>query len=246
MDKTTAQPKRMPLECGANIDRSNLFEVFSACVGPAMMAQSAAAEFVVRGRSWNADLRGGTLQFGDDTFPAQFLGSESQTAGSWLWGWENVNDLPDEVVAAAGALRTWGEANGLVALTEAEQPLTAEVNAHTLGMIACGLSAEPVCYYRGPFDGGSILLQFSGLPENVFAPLPMMQVVPLVTQIISQFPVDQRIMLQALLYCNHTDCAWEDNVLVASFDGQEPTRFAFDEEGRISDIHAAALPGEGV
>ena len=79
-------------------DKSNWFQVFSACLGKVMTIQDACAEQVVKGQGWNVDFSAGTLSFGRDSYPLQFIGSEANSDNTWLWGWKNVNGFDERLL----------------------------------------------------------------------------------------------------------------------------------------------------
>lgn len=99
------------------LDKSNWFQVFSACLGPSMVIQDACAELVVKNRNWFVDLGAGTLAFEDSVYPVQFIGSEASSSDSWMWGWNNINGFDDKILTFTREVRTIGEAWGLDPLT---------------------------------------------------------------------------------------------------------------------------------
>ncbi|WP_134050360.1 DUF6882 domain-containing protein [Mycobacteroides franklinii] len=108
--------------------------------------------------AWDVDLPSQSFVFHSDpptTLSCDFLGSASPKAGSWLWGWENVNGFPDGVIALAGTIRDYGEANGIPELTSAQIPLdddTAIDIAHRLTLAAKSVSGK-YAHYSGPTGG---------------------------------------------------------------------------------------------
>lgn len=69
---------------------------------------------------WSADLAVGTLsfEFGDRTIsgPVELLGSYSESAGTWKWGWDNAS-VPSHVTEASHAALVYGKRHRLTALT---------------------------------------------------------------------------------------------------------------------------------
>ena len=60
---------------------------------------------------------------------------------------------------------------------------------HNLSIVACGISSEKLCYYRGPHSGGAIFVAFSGVREEVFSPVDSMKFRNLTMQCIQNFSV---------------------------------------------------------
>lgn len=78
---------------------------------------------------FTADLEAGKLTFiGPSSLHvgAHFLGSADPGVGTWLWGWDNVNDFPTSVVALARGIREYGERCGITELIESELPLAGD------------------------------------------------------------------------------------------------------------------------
>ena len=83
------------------VDMSDWDQVFSACLGKMHTVQNALLELVKDEPDWYVDFEKGTLTLGKREFRVQFLGSESYVSNSWLWGWENINNFPDNQIGRA-------------------------------------------------------------------------------------------------------------------------------------------------
>ena len=84
------------------IDMGSWRQVFSSCLGKMMAIQTACSDHVVKGQDWNVDFSEGSIRFGKQPYPIQFIGSESTASNTWLWGWENINGFSDEILRTAG------------------------------------------------------------------------------------------------------------------------------------------------
>jgi len=213
-----------------NIDTGNWFQVFSACLGKMMAIQTACGEQVVKGQGWNVDFSEGVILFGSQKYPLQFLGSESASSNTWLWGWENINHFPEKIIETALRTKEIGERFGLEPLTTAEFMLDDTFNGHNLSIVACGL-ADHYCYYRGPYSGGAIFVSFSGVPDRVFAPVDMHKFLSITTQCIRQFHIDHKIFVEGFLSWNGTKYDWKDQALIAHF--QQDLKIEFE---RVNDF----------
>jgi hypothetical protein len=113
---------------------------------------------VIEERSWEFSMEDGLLRFGDDlAFSAQILGSESESAGTWLWAWANrASGIPNPLLQASLKLRQIGQGQGIDELARPEVGLD-EVDGHRLSMIASGL-LNADAYYRGPYEGGAVFM----------------------------------------------------------------------------------------
>lgn len=203
---------------GIEIDKTSWFEVFSASLGRVMANQERCSQEVVKGQNWDVDLSAGTLAFGQDVYPVQFLGSESNASNTWLWGWDNINHFPESVVKLANEMKQIGEVWGLEALTLNQFKLTESLTGHTLAIVTCALSTNNICYYRGPYDGGAVLLGFWHIPQSVFEPIDHTTFTRIVMECIQGFQVDHKIFVESFLCENSTVYDWNGLSIKAYFD----------------------------
>ncbi len=199
-----------------HIDTGNWFQVFSSCLGKMMAIQTACSEFVVKGQAWNVDFSEGIICFGNKKYPIQFIGSEATAGNTWLWGWENINGFSEKMLQVARRTKEIGEQWKLEPLSTAEFTLDDTFNGHNLSIVTCGL-AEKYCYYRGPHSGGAIFVAFSGVSDQVFAPVDIHKFISLTTQCIQSFSIDHKIFVESFLLWNHTEYDWDGHVLTAHF-----------------------------
>ena len=108
------------------------------------------------------DLKRGEISFGDDSPRAiWYIGSEANASRTRLWGYENINRLDERLLALARDVRDFGLRHGLAELGTPKLALSEEINGRVLSAIACGLSQEPLCYYRCPHAGGAVFVAFA-------------------------------------------------------------------------------------
>lgn len=220
-----------------SLDKSNWYQVYSACLGRAMAVQKACAEQVVKNQNWNVDFGEGTLAFGKKKYPVQFIGSEANSDDSWLWGYDNINGFADSLLKLADEVKEIGERWNLEPLKTPGFPLDDTLNGHNLSMVACGISKENYCYYRGPHEGGAILMAFSGVPDSVFAPVDAAKFSRIVMECIGQFQVEHKIFVESFLMWNGTKYEWQENQIMAHFSRDVCIAFEQVEEWmRISEI----------
>lgn len=235
--KKAAVDRKYIFETEYPLDKSSWFEVFSACLGPAIIIQNTCAELVVKNRNWNVDFGRGILAFGEDVYPVQFLGSESNNDDSWMWGWNNINGFDESILTFANEVHSIGESWGLEALTVPVFDMNENYNGHTLAIVACGVTKNKYGYYRGPHDNGAILMGFSGVPEEVFAPVDLQRFCSAVVDCLQTFCMDHKIFIESLLMWNGTSYDWEDNKIIAHFEQDLQVSFEeVDEMLRISGL----------
>ena len=186
------------------VDMSDWDQVFSACLGKMYTVQIRLAELVKDEPDWYVDFEKGTLTLGKHQFRVQFLGSESYVSNSWLWGWENVNNFPNNVLGQAHIARTYGQAWGLEPLMYPQCELNDTFNGHNFSMVVCGALAAFVALCE--------------MPKELFAPVDGITFISSVSQCIQQFCLDHKIFVEAFLRWNQTPFDWSGDTLTAHFD----------------------------
>ena len=135
-----------------------------------METQTAFAE-IYGGFDWRADLSDPAVFWFESSpptiFKPYFIGSTSGESNTWLWGWENINGFPDELVEISANAREIGEVLQASELTTAKLALGAEARAaaglperenadqdYVFAAMALSSIQVPVLY-RGPTGEGS-------------------------------------------------------------------------------------------
>lgn len=199
------------------INKNSWFEVFSACLGKVTAIQDACSEQVVKGQNWNVDFTTGQIAFGNKSYPVQFIGSESNVSNTWKWGWDNINNFNDSLLYLTNEVRNLGKNWNLEPLCIADFELDDSFNGHNLSIVSCGISKNNYCYYRGPHDGGAVLMAFSQVPESVFYPVDLQKFISITMECIQKFSVDHKIFIESFLQWNKIDYDWTDQTIVAGF-----------------------------
>lgn len=209
-------------------------ELLSEHVGAAFARQLAFADFLGE-RNWNLDLGTGKVGFGDDLeYPIQLLGSEAHNNNTWLWAWANRHiDPAPQAMAAATRLRDLGKKRGIAPLAEPTFSLDA-ADGHAIAMVASGIEGG-CCYYRGPYNGGAAFFLVTDVPKSLLAPVPPERAITVLTQVISQFDVDHRLMAKSFLASQGFELREESKSVTASREGGTIT-LSFDELGRLTEI----------
>jgi hypothetical protein len=230
--------KRTILNCPVEFDKSDYFSLLSLSVGGAILRQTAMGELVIGDNGWNVDIKNGTITFGDKVFDAGIIGTENSVDNTWAWGSANKeNGLPERASAPSRRAR---KLLGNVAEFGADCFALDEIHTgHNLSMICCATSESNVCYYRCPYDGGALFVQVSGLPEEVFAPVPAEALARKYVEIIQSFYCDHRLLAAGMLWLNGNEIETGDN-FVAIKDAERMLTFTFEESGglnRTTNIH---------
>ena len=210
------------------IDTGDWNQVFSTCLGKMTAIQTACGEQVVRDQNWHVDFSRGMICFGEQAYPLQLIGSEASSNDSWLWGWENINRLPESLLRLAVSTKAVGERWKLDPLTMAGFALDDTFNGHSLSVVTCGL-ADRYCYYRCPHSGGAVFVAFSGVPDSVFAPVDAQKFLSITMQCVQQFDVAHKAFVEGFLTWNNTHYDWDGQTLFAHF--PQELKIAFEQAG---------------
>ena len=194
------------------------------------------------GASWSVDLSAPEITFrsaaGEQRFPVQLIGSISQSAGTWMWGWHNTNHFPDAALALAEEVFLAGERDEISELT------TAVVALHETPSLLLQLAAETigVANHWISVDAGNSVTVVLAVDAG---PLPAPDHGQLLTTVL------RGIELQVV--DDHYDAlrAYGERLGIATetLDGEVrtlrlatvgvPTEATFDADGRMLSIHAA-------
>ena len=218
------------------VDKSNWSELFSACLGRAMLLQKRLFKQVVEASKWQADFESGKICFDKQEFDMQFIGSESFSSNTWLWGYENVNGFDEHLLSLANRAREFGEKFGLEAFSTAQFELDETVNGHTLSMVACVALGEELSYYKIDYDGGAAYVAFRA--ETIFKePVLANEVVSVVNECISAYELDHKLFIKGLLLSCEIKFSENKDEIVAKF--KDELSFKFDGLNRLINISGA-------
>ena len=216
------------------IDKGNWSELFSACLGRAMLLQKRLFKQVVEARKWQADFESGKIYFDEYDFDMQFIGSESFSSNTWLWGYENVNGFDERLLGLANRAREFGEKFGVEAFSAPQFELDENFNGHTISMVVCTAFDEQN-YYRIEYDGGAAYVAFRA--ERVFKkPVFVEEFLGVVSECIGAYELDHKILVKGLLLSCDIKFDEKPNEIVAKF--KDKVSFTFDELNRLTSASA--------
>ena len=203
--------------------------LFSACLGRMMVMQQNAYEHIIKDQDWNVDLSEGSITFGSNKYPVQFIGSESDISNTWMWGWNNVNNFPDHVLDLAYEMLETGNELELDPFRLAQFELDEVFNGQSLSIVACGISKNEYFYFRCPHSNGAALLAVGNLPKEVFTSVGAIEFANLTMQCVQQYYIDHKFFVESLLKWNETAFEWNGDVLTAHFD--QELNITFEQSG---------------
>ena len=201
------------------------------------------SKLITKGRRRSVDFERGKTLSGDDAPRAiWYIGSEASSSRTWLWGYENVNRLDERLLALARDVRDFGLRHGLTELSTPKLALSEEINGHTLSAIACGLSQEPLYYYRCPHAGGAVFVAFVAgecvAPDGTIrSGKDASELISLARDYTGAFQLNHAILSGALLLRNGTKFSEAAGKIVVNF--KNDAIFSFDNLGRLSEVEFA-------
>lgn len=213
------------------VDKSNWSKLFSACVGKATLLQKRAFKLLVEGSNWQVDFDSGKIYFDGREFDMQFIGSESFSSNTWLWGYENINGFDERLLGLANKAREFGEKFGLSAFSTPQFELDENFNGHTISMILC-IAFDEQNYYKIEYDGGAAYVAFRS--DAVFEePVLANELLNVVNECLSTYELDHKIFVKGLLLSCDMKFSESPNEIVAN---KNELSFKFDELNRLINI----------
>ncbi|WP_149710386.1 DUF6882 domain-containing protein [Campylobacter concisus] len=213
------------------VDKSNWSELFSACVGKATLLQKRAFKLLVEGSNWQIDFDSGKIYFDEHEFDMQFIGSESFSSNTWLWGYENINGFDERLLKLANKAREFGEKFGLSAFSTPQFDLDENFNGHTISTVLCTAFDEQN-YYRIEYEGGAAYVAFR--TDVVFEePVLANELLGVVNECISSYELDHKIFIKGLLLSCDMKFSESPNEIVSD---KYELSFKFDKLNRLINI----------
>ena len=221
----------------------DLQELFDEHAGIALSRQRDLTELIGT-HAWDFDMTAGTMTFTKGGFlgfgeerrvsAVQVLGSESEHGGTWLWAWANeASGIPGSMLTAAERLRALGEEHRIPELTEPQLPLD-RWDGHQLCMVATGLLDTPG-YYRGPYDGGAVLVLLTNEAFRTAVESPMVRYSTVLPELLGDFEVrDQRRAARGLAAGLSLQVSGDDDLTVSGPEGN--LTLEFDEHARMTSM----------
>lgn len=219
-------------------------ELLSRHIGSTLLKQQALSDFLGK-HNWNINLDTGLVDFDyGRVYPIQIIGTVSEISGTWLWGWANeASGIPTQLLTCVEQLRTLGTQARIQELIQPQLDLH-QVDGHALTMVPCGV-CQADAYYRGPYEGGAVFFVIQQSPLQTREPASPIELVNLMSSIISQFSVDHKVMVRSLLQQQGYDLTeGADKIIASSADSKEIV-INFDNAGRISEMQTTAKPASG-
>jgi hypothetical protein len=198
---------------------------------------------------WAFDLNSGVLAFrrpheGNLQLRVQVLGSESEESRTWLWAWANPSAIPAELLTVARELRA--AYADVPELSTPELPMSDQVNAQHIVMVACGI-ARAGCAFRAAYPRGSLYLLVKDPHYKRSVRRPIARILRVFPAFIARYAVaDQRAALMHYLRFYRLDVREEGRRVIGTHNAAahaplgvaEPLQVVaeFDEAGQLTQM----------
>jgi len=211
-------------------------DLLSRYLGPALQHQRAFGREVVQDQEWFVDFGDGTIRFGERKYPVQFIGTESDVSHTWLWGVENVNGYPEDVLTVVNQFFNPFVLQNVPDLAKTHLRLSGAVNGHNIASVMAAMAKPPFCYYRCPYENGAAFVLVGDVPQQVFAPAGVNETADTITFLIREFELDHRTLAQSMLEKNAVSVSQEGEKFTGAFADGRTLEILFDAQGRIAHL----------
>lgn len=216
-------------------DKSDFPSLLSLTVGTVVERQYRLGEFMGKD-DWRVDVTNHKITFGRHLFKKRefyigLIGTESEYSNTWLWGWANTESgLSEDFVAPSlEAKRTLQNCREF---SESQLELDGLCTGHNLSNVTAGISDKNVCYYRCPYDGGAMFALIEGLPESIFEPMSLNDIMHRHLETIKSFDCMHKLVAAGMLHQNGYAFTDNGDNIVCEYEGQV-LRLDFEKCGEI-------------
>ena len=208
--------------------------VFSICIGKTFLYQKRFIDYIGKYNNWNTNLEERILKLDDRIFNVEYIGTTSVSDNFW-YSSELERVIPDEYVDLKINTRKIMQDLNLGKFTEGKIELKDDINGYNLSMVYIAFAPENVAYFCGSGDT-SIYMFVKNLPEDIFKKMNSIEFSNCVMEIISEFNVNHKLMIKALLNENEIKYSDNQNSIVAKFNDKSIVTIEFDNNNLLRNI----------
>ena len=208
--------------------------VFSICIGKTFLYQKRFIDYIGKYNNWNTNLEEEILKLDDRIFNVEYIGTTSVSDNFW-YSSELERVIPDEYVDLKINTRKIMQDLNLGKFTEGKIELKDDINGYNLSMVYIAFAPENVAYFCGSGDT-SIYMFVKNLPEDIFKKMNSIEFSNCVMEIISEFNVNHKLMIKALLNENEIKYSDNQNSIVAKFNDKSIVTIEFDNNNLLRNI----------
>lgn len=216
--KKESNERGLILESNLEFDRSDFRNLLSITLAQSLIVQERVSDNIVKNQDWMVDFTDGTIAFGNKKYPVQFLGTESYISNTFLWGWENINNYPENVLEAVHRLKEIGNNYKVEVLTDASFDFNDLYNGFNMAIVGAGLLKDNYALYKCPYDSGAAFLLFKNVDKDIFSTVDSMKFINVINQCIGSYDVDHKLLVESLALWNKNEYSWNNDIMSVQID----------------------------
>lgn len=207
-------------------------ELFEKYCGISFEKQIDFNAFLAGYEAMNVDMREGTIQFGDDVFAIQIIGTYAYEPQSWLWAWDNErSNISKELLEQVMSLKNYGEVNNIELLTSPSFEMP-QSDLDLIGMITAGmLNAD--AYYMADYGQGTMLITLTDDRIKKFRNDSTSRILTVFPQVISEYELNHKNAFTQYFFAKGYEVVESGNALIGTR-GDSTIRAEFDGLSRIT------------
>lgn len=207
-------------------------ELFEKYCGISFEKQIDFSAFLSDYQTMNVNMQDGTIQFGEDVFVIQIIGTYAYEAESWLWAWENEqSNISKELLEQVMSLKNYGEDNNIEMLTSPSFEMP-QGDLHFIGMITAGmLNAD--AYYMADYGQGTMLITLTDDRIKKFRNDSTSRILTVFPQVISEYELNHKNTFLQYFFAKGYEVVENGNALIGTR-GDSTIRAEFDGLSRIT------------
>ncbi|MBE6152718.1 MAG: hypothetical protein E7166_00630 [Firmicutes bacterium] len=216
----------------------NYMDLLSVCLGQGKARQKKFIEYLGDNadKDFSVDVPNAKLTIGSLTFDIEFIGSSSQSDGTWLWADANRSFMKEHTQTVK-QLYSIGKKYNIKEFLEAKSQLSTEITAHNMSKIACILLSNNLCYYAGTDSGITLSMFVKNLPSSIYEPIDTIKFNTIVLECISSYNINHKLFVQSFLEMNKCIVSFEDNKTIGTWENGNKYIVEFDENGRVKNAN---------
>jgi len=216
----------------------NYKDLLSVCLGQGLARQEAFIEYLGdnKNRDFLMDVQNAKLSIGDLTFDVEFIGTSSQSDGTWLWADANRSFMPEHV-STVKQLYSIGKEYNIKEFLDSKTPLSVDVTAHNMSIIATVILSDNLCYYLAPNGGISLTMFVKNLPESIYEPINIAKLNGIVLRCIGAYNINHKLFIQSFLEMNKCVVNIEGNRIIGTWSSGNKYVVEFDENDRFKNAN---------
>lgn len=209
-------------------------ELFEKYCGISFEKQIDFSAFLADYDTMNVDMQEGTIQFGEDVFSIQIIGTFAYEPESWLWAWGNEqSNISKELLEQAMSLKKYGEENNIEFLTSPSFEMP-QHDMHFIGIIAAGMFNADA-YYMADYGQGNMLITLTDDRIKKFRNDSTSRILTVFPQIMMEFELNHKNAFIQYFFAKDYEVVEKGNAIIGTRE-DSTIRVEFDAASRITSL----------